>query len=183
MRFALLRLPGKLLVIAGCLSLGGLHEGRPRIRSPNCPVARSMIWQCSATSEVEKGISRKRQDTEAWWRNFNDPVLNALVVEAQQRNPGIRPLLVTMVAMMFGTFLQVVAWGCLFLWLGEFTELYEAVYHSTVNICLTRLRRHCHEQILENARPTRGDQWGNDAWHERCCVGDDPAADDPVATG
>jgi hypothetical protein len=46
---------------------------------------------------------------------------------------GLRPLLVTMVAMMFGTLLQVVAWGCLFLWLGEFTELYEAVYHSTVN--------------------------------------------------
>ena len=46
---------------------------------------------------------------------------------------GIRPLLVTMVAMMFGTLLQVVAWGCLFLWLNEFTELYEAVYHSTVN--------------------------------------------------
>ena len=46
---------------------------------------------------------------------------------------GIRPLLVTMVAMMFGTLLQVVAWGCLFLWLNEFTELYEAVYHSSVN--------------------------------------------------
>ena len=46
---------------------------------------------------------------------------------------GIRPLLVTMVAMMFGTLLQVVVWGCLFLWLDEFTELYEAVYHSTVN--------------------------------------------------
>lgn len=46
---------------------------------------------------------------------------------------GLRPLLVTMTAMMFGTFLQVLAWGCLFLWLGEFDELYEAVYHSTVN--------------------------------------------------
>jgi hypothetical protein len=46
---------------------------------------------------------------------------------------GLRPSLVTMVAMMLGTFLQVIAWGCLFLWLGEFDELYEAVYHSTVN--------------------------------------------------
>lgn len=46
---------------------------------------------------------------------------------------GLRPLLVTMMAMMFGTFLQVLVWGCLFLWLGEFDELYEAVYHSTVN--------------------------------------------------
>jgi hypothetical protein len=48
-------------------------------------------------------------------------------------NAGLRPLLVTMVAMMLGTFLQVIVWGCLFLWLGEFDELYEAVYHSAVN--------------------------------------------------
>jgi len=46
---------------------------------------------------------------------------------------GLRPLLVAMVAMMFGTYVQVFVWGCLFLWLGEFDELYEAVYHSTVN--------------------------------------------------
>lgn len=46
---------------------------------------------------------------------------------------GLRPLLVAMVAMMFGTYVQVFVWGCLFLWLGEFEELYEAVYHSTVN--------------------------------------------------
>jgi hypothetical protein len=38
-----------------------------------------------------------------------------------------------MVAMMFGTLVQVILWGVLFVWLGEFTELYEAVYHSAVN--------------------------------------------------
>lgn len=46
---------------------------------------------------------------------------------------GIRPLLVAMVAMMLGTFVQVGLWGILFVILGEFSELYEAVYHSAVN--------------------------------------------------
>jgi len=51
----------------------------------------------------------------------------------QHTSAGLRPLMIAMVAMMFGTFLQVALWGVLFLWLGEFTELYEAVYHSAVN--------------------------------------------------
>ena len=46
---------------------------------------------------------------------------------------GLRPLLVVMVAMMLGTFVQVTFWGTLFVVLGEFTEFYEAVYHSAVN--------------------------------------------------
>ena len=46
---------------------------------------------------------------------------------------GIRPLLIAMVAMMLGTFVQVGLWGVLFVVLGEFTELYDAVYHSAVN--------------------------------------------------
>jgi NodT family efflux transporter outer membrane factor (OMF) lipoprotein len=29
-------------------------------------------------------------ETEAWWRNFNDPVLDQLVAEAQRLNPGVR---------------------------------------------------------------------------------------------
>ena len=46
---------------------------------------------------------------------------------------GLRPLLVAMVAMMLGTFVQVGLWGGLFVVLGEFAELYDAVYHSAVN--------------------------------------------------
>lgn len=46
---------------------------------------------------------------------------------------GIRPLMVAMVAMMAGTLLQVGLWGLLFISLGEFSEFYEAVYHSAVN--------------------------------------------------
>jgi hypothetical protein len=51
----------------------------------------------------------------------------------QRMHAGLQPLMIAMAAMMFGTFLQVMLWGVLFLWLGEFTELYEAVYHSAVN--------------------------------------------------
>ena len=45
----------------------------------------------------------------------------------------IRPLLIVMIVMMLGNFVQIVIWGTLFLGLGEFSELYEAVYHSAVN--------------------------------------------------
>lgn len=46
---------------------------------------------------------------------------------------GIRPLLIIMLAMMLGTFVQIAVCGTLFVWLGEFDELYEAIYHSAVN--------------------------------------------------
>ena len=46
---------------------------------------------------------------------------------------GIRPLLVAMLVMMFGNLVQIALWAALFMWLGEFTELYEAIYHSAVN--------------------------------------------------
>jgi hypothetical protein len=46
---------------------------------------------------------------------------------------GIRPLLTAMIAMMTGSLLQVAIWGLIFLALGEFSEYYEAVYHSAVN--------------------------------------------------
>ena len=46
---------------------------------------------------------------------------------------GLRPLLVVMLVMMLGTVVQIELWGVLFIALGEFDELYEAVYHSAVN--------------------------------------------------
>jgi hypothetical protein len=45
----------------------------------------------------------------------------------------VRPLLIAMIIMMLGNFLQIVIWGALFMVLGEFNELYAAVYHSAVN--------------------------------------------------
>jgi hypothetical protein len=46
---------------------------------------------------------------------------------------AIRPLAVAMLAMMGANMLQIAMWGGLFVWLGEFQELYPAIYHSAVN--------------------------------------------------
>jgi hypothetical protein len=47
--------------------------------------------------------------------------------------PQFGPLLLVMIAMMVGNFVQIVLWGVLFMVLGEFKALYDAVYHSGVN--------------------------------------------------
>ncbi|HEX6734024.1 MAG TPA: ion channel, partial [Azonexus sp.] len=46
---------------------------------------------------------------------------------------GVRPLLVAMLALMLGNLVQIALWGGLFVYLGEFTEAYDAIYHSAVN--------------------------------------------------
>jgi hypothetical protein len=46
---------------------------------------------------------------------------------------GMRPLLVATLAMLAGTLVQIALWGFLFMWLGEFKETYDAIYHSAVN--------------------------------------------------
>lgn len=45
----------------------------------------------------------------------------------------IRPMVVAMFVMTAGSLLQIAVWGALFIGLGEFDELYEAIYHSAVN--------------------------------------------------
>lgn len=69
----------------------------------------------------------------AFWcvRNFMRQIRR---VKPEERSiAGIGPLLVAMTAMMLGSFAQVGLWGILFIALGEFSELYEAIYHSAVN--------------------------------------------------
>jgi hypothetical protein len=51
----------------------------------------------------------------------------------QSAHPPLQPLLLAMLVLTLGNFVQIVAWGLLFLLLGEFTGLYDAVYHSGVN--------------------------------------------------
>ena len=46
---------------------------------------------------------------------------------------AIRPLLTAMLIMMFGSLVQTALWGALFVYLGEFDDLYQAIYHSAVN--------------------------------------------------
>jgi ion channel len=47
--------------------------------------------------------------------------------------PGVRLLLAVMLVMVLGNFAQIVLWGVVFVWLEEFADIYEAVYHSAVN--------------------------------------------------
>jgi hypothetical protein len=46
---------------------------------------------------------------------------------------NVRPLLQVMIILMLGNILQILIWGGIFVWLGEFEVFYEAVYHSAVN--------------------------------------------------
>ncbi|MGY3894882.1 ion channel [Aeromonas enterica] len=46
---------------------------------------------------------------------------------------GLIPLLAIMVLLILGNLTQIMIWGGLFLLLGEFDALYEAIYHSGVN--------------------------------------------------
>jgi hypothetical protein len=45
----------------------------------------------------------------------------------------IRPILTAVLILLCGAIVQVSVWALLFLALGEFSEAYEAVYHSAVN--------------------------------------------------
>lgn len=46
---------------------------------------------------------------------------------------SIRPLLIAMLLMMFGGLVQTSLWAALFVYLGEFDDIYQAIYHSAVN--------------------------------------------------
>jgi len=56
---------------------------------------------------------------------------------AQHRPPGVfnevRPLMVVMLVMTAASIMQIAVWAFVFMCLGEFTEFYEAIHHSTVN--------------------------------------------------
>lgn len=45
----------------------------------------------------------------------------------------MRVIIAIMLALVIGNFLQIVVWGGLFCFLGEFTDFSTAVYHSAVN--------------------------------------------------
>ena len=46
---------------------------------------------------------------------------------------GVLALFGILTLVMLGNLAQIVIWGALFLWLGEFNTLQEAIYHSGVN--------------------------------------------------
>ena len=89
------------------------------------------------------------QTTVAYW-SVRHYVTHLPQVGGDQRFlVGMRPLIVATLAMLGGTLVQIMLWGALFLWLGEFEQAYDAIYHSAVNfsslgygdIVMTRERR------------------------------------------
>jgi hypothetical protein len=45
----------------------------------------------------------------------------------------LRPLLIVMIATTLANFVQIVIWGMFFIGLGEFRNMFDAIYHSAVN--------------------------------------------------
>ena len=79
-------LPQRLLP-AICLVLGACTTVGPDFTRPEVPWLE--FWSSSALrSDAAQG--RERAATEEWWRNFQDPVLDVLVAEAQRRNTDVR---------------------------------------------------------------------------------------------
>ena len=52
---------------------------------------------------------------------------------------------VVLLMLFTGHMVQIAIWAILFVYLQEFNDFQTAFYHSSVNFCLARLRRHRHE--------------------------------------
>jgi NodT family efflux transporter outer membrane factor (OMF) lipoprotein len=79
----------RLLAAAGTLLIGGCAAVGPDFKRPEVPWLAS--WSSgSLESLAAKQHGKPRAQTEDWWRNFNDPVLDNLVAVAQRVNPNVR---------------------------------------------------------------------------------------------
>ena len=78
----------RLSALAAALLFGGCAVG-PDFKRPEVPWL--AVWSSGSLGSLtaEKRGMPKAQ-TEEWWRNFNDPVLDRLVAEAQRVNPDVR---------------------------------------------------------------------------------------------
>src|SRR5512143_2325348 len=71
------------LLLGACATVG------PDFSRPEVPWLDS--WQGGPTKPpADEAFTAHRAQTEEWWRNFNDPVLDQLVAEAQRLNHGVR---------------------------------------------------------------------------------------------
>ena len=82
--------PGtRLPALAAALLLGGCAAVGPDFRRPEVPwLAGWSSGSLDTLTAEERGLPKAQ--TEDWWRNFNDPLLDRLVVEAQRVNFDVR---------------------------------------------------------------------------------------------
>ena len=73
------------------------------------------------------------QATMALWSVHHFVRQTETIAGASRFLQSVRPLLTVMLVMMFGSLVQMSLWGALFVYLGEFDDLYQAIYHSAVN--------------------------------------------------
>jgi len=73
------------------------------------------------------------QATVAFWSVRHFVRQTESIAGASRFLQSVRPLLTVMLVMMFGSLVQMSLWGALFVYLGEFDDLYQAIYHSAVN--------------------------------------------------
>src|SRR4030095_6093143 len=73
------------------------------------------------------------QATVAFWSVRHFVRQTESIAGASRLLQSVRPLLTVMLVMMFGSLVQMSLWGALFVYLGEFDDLYQAIYHSAVN--------------------------------------------------
>jgi multidrug efflux system outer membrane protein len=78
-----LAVPTAVTLLAGCTTLG------PDSSTPQVPWLQD--WSGGAWRTLaDEAAPRAGPRDDAWWRQFDDPVLDRLVAEAQRLNPGVR---------------------------------------------------------------------------------------------
>jgi len=84
---ALVRAPAWPVAVIASLVMGGCTVLGPDFKRPEVPWLDG--WQ-GPVPVSPPAATPQRAQTEEWWRNFDDPVLDQLVAEAQRLNPGVR---------------------------------------------------------------------------------------------
>jgi NodT family efflux transporter outer membrane factor (OMF) lipoprotein len=82
------RLPWKPLLVAVPLLLSACTAVGPDFKSPDVPWLPG--WTTDTLKDAKTSAAATRSSADQWWSYFNDPVLDALVAEAQRQNTDIR---------------------------------------------------------------------------------------------
>jgi NodT family efflux transporter outer membrane factor (OMF) lipoprotein len=83
------RLAGGAIALAGAMLLAACRTVGPDFQRPAVPWLADWNGGSLAPLAHESRAARSRQ-LDAWWRHFNDPVLDQLIHLAQRANPGVR---------------------------------------------------------------------------------------------
>ena len=84
-RWCAWRCPRPCCCWAACTTLG------PDFKRPQVPWLAGLVRRRAAVATLAEEAPRRAQPRDdEWWRNFDDPVLDQLVDEAQRLNPGVR---------------------------------------------------------------------------------------------